>query len=71
MNDTMSRSHVFDDINFQTVSPIVCLTASLASWLRRSPREWKIPGSDPACAEIFPGSSHTSDFIIGTPVATL
>ena len=24
-----------------------------------------------ACAEIFPGSSHTSDFKIGTPVATL
>ena len=29
------------------------------------------PGSNPACAEIFPGSSHTSDLIIGTPVATL
>ena len=30
-----------------------------------------IPGSNPACAEIFPGSSHTSDFKIGTPVAAL
>ena len=29
------------------------------------------PGSNPTCAEIFPGSSHTSDFKIGTPVATL
>ena len=30
-----------------------------------------IPGSNPACAGIFPGSSHTSDLKIGTPVATL
>ena len=30
-----------------------------------------MPGSNPACAEIFPGSSHTSDFKIATPVATL
>ena len=40
-------------------------------WLRRPPRERKIPGSNPACAGIFPESSHTSDFKIGTPVATL
>ena len=39
--------------------------------LRRPPREWKIPGSNPACAGIFSGSSHTSDSNIGTPVATL
>ena len=45
--------------------------ASLAKWLRRPPRERKIPCSIPACAEIFSGSSHTSDFKIGTPVATL
>ena len=32
---------------------------------------WKVPGSNPACAGIFSGSSHTSDFKIGTPVATL
>ena len=44
---------------------------ALAQWLRRPPREWKIPGSNPACAEIFLGSSHTSDLKIGTPVATL
>ena len=29
------------------------------------------PGSNPACAGIFPGSNHTSDLQIGTPVATL
>ena len=46
-------------------------TASLALWLRRPPRERKVPGSNPACAGIFSGSSHTSDFKIGTPVATL
>ena len=37
----------------------------------RPPREWKIPGSNPACDGIFSGSSHSSDFKIGTPVATL
>ena len=45
--------------------------ASLAEWLRRLPRERKIPGSNPACGGIFSGSSHTNDFKIGTPVATL
>ena len=39
--------------------------------IRRLPRERKIPGSNPACAGIFLGSSHTSDLKIGTPVATL
>ena len=39
--------------------------------VRRSPRERKIPGSNPACDGIFSGSSHTSDLKIGTPVATL
>ena len=39
--------------------------------VRRPPRERKIPGSNPACAGIFSGSSHTSDVKIGTPVATL
>ena len=38
---------------------------------RRPPREWKIPGSNPASAGIFSGSSHTSDSKIGTPGATL
>ena len=38
--------------------------------VRRPPRERKIPGSNPACAGIFSGSSHTSDLNIGTPVAT-
>ena len=39
--------------------------------VRRPPRQWKIPGSNPTCIGIFSGSSHTSDFKIGTPVATL
>ena len=39
--------------------------------VRRPPRERKIPGSNPAFAGIFSGSSHTSDSKIGTPVATL
>ena len=39
--------------------------------VRRPPRERKIPGSNPACDGIFSGSSHTSDFKVGTPVATL
>ena len=43
----------------------------LAQWLRRPPRERKIRCSNPACGGIFPGSSHTSDFKIGTAVATL
>ena len=47
------------------------VTTSLAYWLRRPPRERKVPGSNPACAGIFSGSSHTSDLKIGTPVATL
>ena len=38
---------------------------------RRPPWERKIPGSNPSCAGIFSGSSHTSDLNIGTPVATL
>ena len=46
-------------------------TASFALWLRRPPRERKIPGSNPVCDGIFPGSSHTSDLKTGTPVATL
>ena len=50
---------------------VVVSTTSLAKWLRRPPRERKTPGSNPACAEIFQGSSHASDFKIGTPVATL
>ena len=39
--------------------------------VRRPPRERKIPGSNPACAGIFSGSSPTSDSETGTPVATL
>ena len=38
---------------------------------KRPPRERKVQGLNPACTEIFPGSSNTSDLKIGTPVATL
>ena len=38
---------------------------------RRPRRERRIPGSNPACAGIFSGSSHTSDLKTGTPVAIL
>ena len=46
-------------------------TSLSATLLWRPPRERKIRGSNPACAGIFSGSSHTSDLKIGTPVATL
>ena len=39
--------------------------------VRRPPRERKVPGSNPACAGIFSGPSHTSALNIGTPVVTL
>ena len=38
------------------VSTELWLPASLAQWLRRPPRERKIPGSNPACDGIFLGS---------------
>ena len=50
---------------YTTRRPVVGLV------VRRPPRERKILGSNLACAGIFSGSSHTSDFKIGTPVATL
>ena len=39
--------------------------------VKASASRTKVPGSNPACAGIFSGSSHTSDLKIGTPVATL
>ena len=39
--------------------------------VRCPPREWKTRSSNPACAGVFSGSSHTSDSKIATPVATL
>ena len=49
----------------------VCLHGLVGLVVRRPPRERKIPGSNPACAGIFSGSSHTSDLKIGTQVVTL
>ena len=57
----ISKKTVFTGLHDRLVGLVV----------RRSPRERKVPGSNPACAEIFPGSRHTSDLKIGTPVATL
>ena len=54
-----------------TMNTAVQWTASLAWWLRRLPREQKIPGSNPVCTRIFLGSSHTSDLETGMAVATL
>ena len=50
---------------------LACQTTLLAKWLWCPPGERKIPGSSPAYAKIFPGSSHTSDIKNGTLVATL
>ena len=40
-------------------------------FVHQKDRERKIPGSNPACAGIFSGSTHTSDLNTGTPVANL
>ena len=53
---------------FPSMSTNNCLVGLV---VRHPPREWKIMGSNPTCAGIFSGSSHTSDLKIGTPVATL
>ena len=68
----MKRKMMFalDEVNFHDCASSA-VTASLAKWLRRPPRERKVPGSNPVSAGIFSGSSHTSDLNIGTPVATL
>ena len=53
------------------VGSFYLITASLAKWLRRPPRERKVRSSNPRLRRDFSGSSHTSDSKIGTPVATL
>ena len=55
----------------KTFSPACSRDRLVGPAARRPPRERKIPGSNPACAGIFSGSSHTSDLKTGTPVATL
>ena len=82
-----NRFNVVNECNVSAVPPLAFLFATSFFYqditfypihdhltglvVRRLPREQKIPGSNPACARIFSGSSHTSDFKIGTPVATL
>ena len=65
MSVPLSVCYVYLSVRQSVCDPLVGLV------VRRPPRERKIPGSNPDCAEIFSGSSHTSDFKIGTPVATL
>ena len=59
--------------SFKNWAPAFCSKGDRLTGLvvRRPPRERKIPGSNPACAGIFFGSSYSSDLKIGTPVATL
>ena len=48
------------------------VTASLAWWLRRPPREWQTRIRFPLAPwGFFSWSSHASDLRIGTPMATL
>ena len=56
---------------FPCPSPLLFHDRLVGLVVRRPPRERKVPGSNPACGEIFLGSSHTSVLNTGTPVATL
>ena len=62
-----SSSSAIDSRAGQIFSPVDRIVGLV---VRRPPRERKIPGSNPACAGTFSGSSHTSDLKFGTPVAT-
>ena len=55
----------------QAADPVSIPDRLVGLVVRRPPRERKVPGSNPACAGIFSGSSHTSDLKIGAPLATL
>ena len=66
-----TRKNIKYNNNFETASSSSLPHHLVGLVVRCPPREWKIPGSNPACAGIFSGSSHTSDLKIGTPVATL
>ena len=67
---TISNLGMFGIKHFSAViNPPQVRTASLAQWLRCTPREWKIQGSIPACAVgIFCGQVT---FKIGTSEASL
>ena len=48
------------------------MSGLFVGWLlKASASRADVPGSNPACDGNFSGSSHTSDFKIGAPVATL
>ena len=61
-------SHLLCHVNDEVCLPLVSVSKGCSSplYVLESGRS---PGSNPACAGIFSGSSHTSDFKIGTPVA--
>ena len=65
-------SNTFSVSFFKNLFCPVCFSYRLVGLVVRCPpRERKIPGSNPACARIFSGWSHTIDSKIGTPVASL
>ena len=72
----LGRRRNISELLLQEVTDSVCFVTPhqdrlIGMVVRRPPRERKIPGSNPACARIFLGLSHTNDLKIGTPVATL
>ena len=66
--ETLGRS-VFVHSSVMSKFTLVRIHRLVVLVVRRPPRERKVPGSNPACAGIFSGSSRTSDLNIGTPVA--
>ena len=64
---TIGEVHATMMVNWWLAVPVF-FTASLAEWLRRPPRD---PGFESRLPRDCLGSSHTSDFKIGTPVAAL
>ena len=69
--ETVWRSATVREVAVQTRARMHHKVGLVGLVVRRPPRERKVPGSNPACAGIFSGSSHTCDLNIGTPVATL
>ena len=68
---TLPFTPVLIPLSFMIISSHVLADTWWSSLSKRPPRERKVLGSNPACAGIFSGSSHTSDLNIGTPVAAL
>ena len=60
-----------DYLNTTTIMHADCTYCLVGLVVKASASIQKIPGSNPVCTGIFPGSSHTNDLKIGTPVASL